>query len=381
MSKFPFCLTLHRFIMMEMQIDEGVFPLAIPHIDTLDKIPAPLLAWYKNAARPLPWREEVSPYRVWISEIMLQQTRVAAVIPYFERFLAALPDAAALAAVPEDTLMKLWQWLGYYTRARNLRRAAEKIVKDYGGEMPTDFAALLALPGIGRYTAAAVSSIAGGAPVPAVDGNVMRIVTRFTCCPDDIGKEKTRREIETALRPLYRAGRTAGALNSAFMELGQTVCLPHGAPHCAACPLAADCLAHAEDCTADFPKKSAKKKRRTERLTVLRLLSGGRLALKKRPETGLLAGLYELPHLAGHQTKNEVRQSLAARGFTIERITRLPAARHVFTHVVWDMTGYEVLLAPPGAERASKDTSLVWADAAALASRYSVPTAFSYYLR
>ena len=198
---------------------------------------APLLSWYRGARRELPWRAEPTPYRVWVSEIMLQQTRIEAVIPYYERFMAELPDVAALAAVPEERLLKLWEGLGYYSRARNLKKAAERVTAEHGGALPADAAALRKLPGIGDYTAGAIASIAFGLPEPAVDGNVLRVVMRLTACGDDVLEQRTRRRVAGELRAVYPSGGEAGLLTEALMELGETLCLPNGEPRCESCPL------------------------------------------------------------------------------------------------------------------------------------------------
>lgn len=241
-------------------------PLILKHADVLPAILPPLLDWYKHHAadRQLPWRENPAPYHVWVSEIMLQQTRASAVIPYYERFLSALPDIAALAHADDEMLMKLWQGLGYYSRARNLKKAAQKVLAEYDGELPQDYKALLALPGIGRYTAGAIGSIAWGRPWPAIDGNVLRVTFRVMACREDILAARTRTALEKALSPLYPAGRDAADLNQAFMDLGASVCLPNGKPHCSRCPLSRLCLAHAEGREQDFPVKTAAKARRIE---------------------------------------------------------------------------------------------------------------------
>lgn len=348
----------------------------------LSPIVEPLLYWYRGRARILPWREQPTPYRVWISEIMLQQTRVVAVLPYFERFLEALPDVGALASVPEDRLMKLWQGLGYYNRARNLKKAASLIMKDHGGSIPLDFATLLTLPGIGRYTAAAISSIAGGAPIPAIDGNVLRVVTRLTLCREDILKDSTKRHIETALQPCYQAGASSAMLNQALMELGATVCVPNGLPHCARCPLIRLCLAYDNDCIMEFPVKHTKKSRRKEQLTVLVLLFENRIALHKRAAKGLLAGLYELPNLPGHLQQEDIVSALAAQGFKIAEIRPHVAARHIFTHVEWDMTSFRITLSSPNCTHSPSTAPgrLLWASRQELLTSYSVPAAFQYFL-
>ena len=357
-------------------------PLQLPHTDILPEIVEPLLTWYRGQStlRCLPWREEVTPYHTWISEIMLQQTRASAVIPYYTRFLEALPDIASLARCDDELLMKLWQGLGYYNRARNLKKAACQIVEDFGGQMPADFAALLALPGIGRYTASAIGSIAFGLPLPAVDGNILRVTMRILQCGEDIALLPVRRAVEDALAPHYPSGEDAGALNQAFMDLGATVCLPHGAPHCAHCPLARLCLAHDAGSEQQLPIKSKKAKRRVEQKTVLCLHQGRALALTKRPDKGLLAGLWELPNLPGHLTQAEVEAWLAAHNLHALTITHLPDARHIFSHVEWQMQGWAVELASPDAMVAEDASPLVWASPEELADTYSIPSAFQYFL-
>ena len=304
----------------------------------LKRLTAPLLAWYDGHRRILPWREEVSPYRTWVSEIMLQQTRVAAVLPYFDRFLAALPDTAALAAVDEEKLLKLWEGLGYYSRARNLRRAAGEILERFGGVFPDSYEALRSLPGIGDYTAGAILSIAFGKAVPAVDGNVLRIVARVTGSDGDIMDAAVRKQFRALVAESMSAERP-GAYNQALMDLGATVCLP-GAPDCGACPAADFCAARRSGRTGELPVRSAKKPRRTEEKTVLLLLRGDRAALRKRPAEGLLAGLWEFPWLSGARTESETAAALAEWGLTVTDWKKRLAARHIFTHLVWHMTVY-----------------------------------------
>ncbi len=355
--------------------------IALPHTEILAEIIEPLLTWYRaqSEERALPWRGTEDPYRVWLSEIMLQQTRATAVVPYYERFLAALPTIEALAAVDEETLMKLWQGLGYYSRARNLKRAAEAIVAEHGGRLPRDHKVLLSLPGIGPYTDAAIASIAFGLPLPAVDGNVLRVVCRVLESSADIADTAVRRAIADALAPHYPEGKDAGDLNQAFMDLGATVCLPNGAPHCPRCPLQRLCLAHASGTEGTLPIKSRAKARRIEERTILRLEQGNAIAIQKRPKKGLLAGLWELPSLPGKKTREEVEAHIKEQGLLPAQITELPTAKHIFSHVEWHMTAYRVQLqekAPAVAEAAP----YTWATPKALATTYSIPSAFSYFL-
>ena len=349
---------------------------------------ATLLAWRKSApdTRDLPWRDEPTPYHVWISEIMLQQTRAAVVRGYYLRFLDALPNVRALAAVDDDALMKLWQGLGYYSRARNLKRAAEVIVEKHDGQLPKDFDALLALPGIGRYTASAIASFAYGEPRPAVDGNFLRVAARVTANPIDIAKDTSKRALEAALASSYPTGRDAGLLNEAFMDLGATVCLPNGAPLCHTCPAMRLCLAHEYGTEQDYPIKTALKARRKERRTVLLLSCGEKIAIRKRPARGLLAGLWEYPNLEGKLSKRAVRVLLESEGFDVRDIALLPPARHIFSHIEWELTGWAVSVAernePPlmaAEEMDGAPAPLLWVRREELADKYSIPTAFGYF--
>ena len=298
-----------------------------------------LLAWYARNARELPWRENTDAYRVWVSEIMLQQTRVEAVKPYFLRFIKALPDIRALADVPEETLLKLWEGLGYYSRARNLQRAAKLIVERHGGVLPSDMRELRALPGIGPYTAGAIASIAYGAAEPAVDGNVLRVLARLSDSEVDIAQPSARLAAEEVLRDMIPAD-NPGAFNQALMELGACVCLPNTAPRCEECPLAALCRAHREGRETELPVRGKKAARRVEEHTVFVLREHTRVAVRKRGDSGLLAGLWELPNLPGHMEQDGLARQLSKWGITpfgaIERYAR----KHIFTHVEWRMRVY-----------------------------------------
>ena len=263
-------------------------------MEPLELLPIPLLQWYRENARVLPWRSDPTPYHVWISEIMLQQTRVAAVLDYYRRFLAELPTVADLAAVEEDRLMKLWQGLGYYNRARNLQKAARQIMEDHGGVFPNTYEAIHALAGIGDYTAGAISSIAFGIPEPAVDGNVLRVTARITGDDGDIMKPDTKARMGAALKRVMPV-EAPGDFNQALMELGATVCLPNGAPLCDQCPTKDFCTARLTERTGELPVKAAKKARRVEERTVFLIFRDGAVALRRRKSRGLLAGLWEYP--------------------------------------------------------------------------------------
>ena len=328
--------------------------------------------WYAASRRILPWRMDPTPYHTWIAEIMLQQTRIEAVIPYYTRFLEELPDVPSLAAVPEDRLLKLWEGLGYYSRARNLKKTAVQLTEKYGGELPASAEELRKLPGIGDYTAGAIASIAFGLPEPAVDGNVLRVAARLLASPDDIAKAPVRRKTAELLRGAYPTGREAGLLTEGIMELGETVCLPNAVPRCEICPLRSICLAHLAGEELSYPVKSAPGKRRIEQKTVFLLLCEGRFALRKRPERGLLAGLWEFPNADGQLTEQEAIRQISDWGLQAEEIAFCGEARHIFTHVEWHMTGYLVHCT----ERAD---SFQWCSPEEIDSLYSLPTAFRFY--
>ena len=301
----------------------------------------PLLIWYRENACDLPWRRDISPYRVWVSEIMLQQTRVEAVKPYFERFMRELPSIEALEKVEEDKLLKLWEGLGYYSRARNLQKAAKQVCEQYGGELPADYEALLSLCGIGSYTAGAIASIAYGIPVPAVDGNVLRVWARLTGDERDVlqpAVQKAAREEIAAVIPAD----SAAEFTQAMIELGATVCVPAGEARCVQCPLQAFCTALELGKTDVLPVRSKAKPRKILPMTVLLLWDGERVVLHKRPDGGLLAGLYEFYQIEGQMHADEVVAHATSMGLEVMEIGEPIAAKHVFSHLEWHMTGYYV---------------------------------------
>ena len=337
--------------------------------ELLAELPGRLVPWFLRAKRDLEWRNYPTPYRVWISEIMLQQTRVEAVKPYYDRFLAELPDVAALAAVDETRLLKLWEGLGYYRRVRNLQAAAKKIMQDHGGVFPDDYNCVRGLPGIGDYTAGAILSIAFGKPFPAVDGNVLRVITRLTASREDIDAPKLRKELTSALAAVYPAGRCSEFTQS-LMELGATVCLPNGAPLCTVCPLADICLASRQGLTDEIPVRKTKAARPVKDFAVVVLRdAAGRYAVRRRPETGLLAGLYEFPNLDGRHDETALKTA-----FRADSVREAGSARHVFTHVEWDMTLYL-------AETTDPPDGFEWVSRAALRSRTAIPSAFKAALK
>lgn len=307
----------------------------------LSQLVQPLLAWYDANARILPWREDTAPYRVWISEIMLQQTRVETVKPYFERFMKKLPTIQALAEVEEEALLKLWEGLGYYNRARNLKKAANVIQEQYGGNFPAVYEEMLKLPGIGSYTAGAISSIAFGMQVPAVDGNVLRVISRVIASEEDIANQSVKKKMEEALRSVMPQTKS-GAFNQALMEIGATVCVPNGQAKCEICPLNQLCLAKKRDMVMDLPKKTLQKPRKIEEKTILVIKAGDKVALRKRENKGLLAGLYEFPNVEGHLTEDEVLNLIRKMSLSPIRIQKLESSKHIFTHREWHMTGFVI---------------------------------------
>jgi A/G-specific adenine glycosylase len=343
-------------------------------METLKEIVNPLLKWYDGHARVLPWREEPTPYRVWVSEIMLQQTRVEAVKPYFERFLRELPSIRDLANAPEDRLMKLWEGLGYYNRVRNMQKAAKELLKEHGGEMPSDYDRIRELPGIGSYTAGAIASIAFGIPRPAVDGNVLRVLSRVQKSYEDIMKQSVRRKMEEQIQAVIPKER-AGDFNQSLIELGAIVCVPNGEPKCGECPLKELCKAHGDNVELELPKKTPPKKRRIEKRTVLVLLSDNKAALKKRPPKGLLAGLYELPNLEGQYDSEKVLEYVKGLGLSPIRIQPLPEAKHIFSHIEWHMAGFAVKIDEPDQE----PEGFFFVEKAQMEETYSIPAAFSAY--
>ncbi len=350
-------------------------------VTALKSIPKPLLTWYDEKRRILPWREEPTPYRVWVSEIMLQQTRVEAVKPYYERFMKTLPDVPALAQAQEEVLLKLWEGLGYYNRVRNLQKAAKVLCETYGGKMPADYDALLSLPGIGSYTAGAIASIAFGIPKPAVDGNVLRVLARVRADDRCISEEKVKLAVSAELEQAMPKNRP-GDFNQAMMEIGALTCTPNGAPHCDACPLQSLCKAHAMGKELDYPIKAAKKARQVEDKTVLILRDEGRIALRKRPAKGLLASMYEFPCLPGKVSSDEVLRFLSENGLKVLRIQPLGEAKHIFTHKEWHMQGY--LIRVDELDRGDRSMSIrdwIYIEPAETRERYPIPSAYEFYAK
>lgn len=335
-------------------------------------LPEHLVPWYKENARSLPWRKDREPYHVWLSEIMLQQTRVEAVKGYYQRFLQTFPTIEALANGDEETLLKLWEGLGYYNRARNLQKAARKILTDYGGQFPTTQEEILALPGIGAYTAGAIGSICFEQPTPAIDGNVLRVVSRITESFVSIDDPNGKRQMTKALSSVYPAGHS-GDFTQSLMELGATVCVPKGQPQCEQCPLADICLAHENGTEQLLPVKKKKAPRREENRTVFVLRCGDALAVRRRTERGVLHGLWELPNVAGTLAEGELGDVLARWGITEGELERQVQRDHIFTHITWHMTCYYF-------QCQEKAEQFTWVTEQERQERFALPTAFRMFL-
>ena len=333
----------------------------------LSRLPEILLPWYRLHRRDLPWRQTREPYRIWVSEIMLQQTRVEAVKGYYTRFLDRLPDVASLAECDDDTLHKLWEGLGYYSRVRNMKKAARVIMDTHRGSFPTAHADVLALPGIGEYTAGAVCSIAYGQPTPAVDGNVLRLWSRLLDDHAPIDLPATKKQVTQALAAVYPE--EAGAFTQALMELGATVCGPNRAPDCTACPCRDFCLGFARGTAGSLPVKAPKKEKRQEDRTVFLLSCSGKYALEKRPARGLLAGLWQFPNISGHFSTGQALAEAERMGLKPRELLREVTRKHIFTHIIWNMKGFYL-------EVADETDGFQWFTKEEINEQAALPTAF-----
>lgn len=336
------------------------------YMEELKNIVEPLLQWYHQNKRDLPWRQTKDPYRIWVSEIMLQQTRVEAVKPYYARFLETLPTVKDLAEAHEETILKLWEGLGYYSRVRNMQKAAIQIMEEHNGIFPADHKKLLSLKGIGPYTAGAVGSIAFGLPVPAVDGNVLRVMSRITADAADISLQATKKDWENRLTEIMPVD-CSGDLNQALMELGATVCLPNGAPKCEVCPVRTTCEAYRRNATQLYPVKAEKKARTLEYLNVFFCVDGDKIAIGKRPKKGLLSSLWELPN---SQRELAIPAALQENGILQAEITPMKNQKHIFTHVEWHMDCYFIKVSE------KVDATLHWVTREEAEASYALPSAF-----
>lgn len=337
-------------------------------IKRLSRLPDALLPWYRLNARRLPWRETTEPYRIWLSEIMLQQTRVEAVKQFYNRFLETLPDVKALANVPEDLLLKLWEGLGYYSRAKNLKKAAAVIIEKFDGKFPVQYEDILSLPGVGEYTAGAVASICFGLPTPAVDGNVLRVTARLLELNQPVNTLSVKKEITTALSNVYPKG-CCGEFTQALMELGATICVPNGRPYCDQCPAGGFCKAYQNGTQCNLPLRTEKKQRKIEKRTVFLLLHDGAVAINRRPDTGVLRGMWEFPNVAGELESQEAAHCLAHWQLTPSQIIKSARRKHIFTHIQWDMVCYCFACT-------STNDMFTWVTREQLQTEIALPTAF-----
>lgn len=338
----------------------------------------PLLEYYDTHRRILPWREEPTAYHVWVSEIMLQQTRVEAVKPYYARFMEAIPDIKSLAEAEEEQLLKLWEGLGYYSRVRNLGKAANVIMEEYSGVMPSDIASLLKLPGIGSYTAGAIASIAYGVAAPAVDGNVLRVMSRIFEDNRDVLSTAVKKDWEALISRTMSQDRP-GDFNQAMMEIGAMVCVPNGAPKCELCPFHQMCQAHLHGTELQYPYKAPKKQRVIEERTVLILRDENKTAIVKRPGKGLLAGMYEFPIMEGHVAEEGVIQFLKEKGLDTLWITPLEDAKHIFSHKEWHMKGFMIRV--DELTRGETPKEWLFVEPRETEESYPIPSAYARYMK
>ena len=335
--------------------------------EILKQIPPALLPWYEENRRDLPWRKDREPYHVWLSEIMLQQTRVEAVRGYYARFLTALPTIEALANCDDDALHKLWEGLGYYSRVRNLKKAAIRIMEDYSGIFPGEYAQIRSLPGIGDYTAGAICSICFDFPTPAVDGNVLRVISRITADPTPIDLPTQKKAVQEALAKVYPP--QAGDFTQALMELGATLCGPNRKPQCGECPCREFCCAANTGTAEQFPVKLPKRGRKTEEMTVFILSCDGLFALQKRPEKGLLADLWQFPNVPGRLEIHEAVAAVEAMGIRVRNVIKTAHRKHIFTHIQWNMQGIYLEAAEPAGD-------FLWLTHSQVQNQAALPTAF-----
>ena len=351
-------------------------PVILPNLN-LGQIARPLVNWYREHKRALPWREDVTAYKVWVSEIMLQQTRVEAVKPFYARFLNTFPDIEALANAQEDVLLKTWEGLGYYNRVRNMQKAAIQVMEEHQGEFPKEYEKIRALTGIGDYTAGAIASFAFGIPKPAVDGNVLRVYSRLIASYEDIMKASVRERAAEELEDWIPV-KEASDFNQGLIELGATICGPNGAPKCEACPLREQCRAYEFGIQMELPVKAKAKERRMEKKTILLFQDGESVAIRKRDSKGLLAGLYEFPNQLGHLSEEEVLAYAKSIGLQPIHIQALAEGKHIFSHVEWHMIAYRIRV--DELEKACKEAFL-FIHPEEIQRQYPIPAAFETYTK
>lgn len=341
-----------------------------------------LLQWYDQNKRKLPWRENPTSYHVWLSEIMLQQTRVETVKSYYERFLKKLPDIHSLAKASEEVYTKLWEGLGYYSRVQNLHKGAVQIMEDFGGTMPSTYQDLLKIAGIGPYTAAAIASIAFGQKIPAIDGNLLRIFARLTAYKESIKTERAKKEASAFFFPKMMSNRP-GDFNQALMDLGSNICTPKTKPNCNACPLRPYCMSQQTGTQLDYPITPPKKERTIEKRFLLRIHDQEHMLIRKRPNKGILAGLYEFPNFSytsEEEAQNQALSFIKSLDFVPIQVSKLPLHRHIFTHKEWIIEGLDIFIETPPSTPQKKE-EYIWANMVDITNFYTIPSAFSPYLK
>lgn len=343
---------------------------ALENGDLMQEIVNPLLIWYRDNKRILPWRIDKNPYHVWISEIMLQQTRIEAVKEYYVRFMNEIPTILDLANIEEDRLLKLWEGLGYYNRARNLKKAAIKIKEEYHGRFPNTYEDIVSLPGIGEYTAGAIGSICFSLKEVAVDGNVLRVYMRVNNCYDNIDNISTRKNVARELKNILPDN--SGDFNEGIMELGETVCLPNGMPKCEICPISKWCQSYKADTMLDLPIRSEKKKPKEEKYTIYLFVYRNLIAIQKR-ESGLLQKLWQFPNEEGNLTLNQVKAKLREKNIVSNKIQKNIESKHIFSHRIWKMQSYLIQVD-------EKIDKYNWVTIEEIKKKYAVATAFQLFI-
>ena len=337
--------------------------------DRLKNIVEPIIAWYQKEEKNLPWKQDKEPYHIWISEIMLQQTRIEAVKKYYIRFIQELPTVQDLAKIEETKLLKLWEGLGYYSRARNLKKAAQIIAEKYQGEVPRTYHELIQLPGVGEYTAGAIASICSNEKVTAVDGNVLRVISRVIGSTENVLLPETKKKITEMVQQILP--KESGDFNEGIMEIGEKICVPNGTPLCDKCPIQKYCYARENNVIDKIPIRIKDVKRKIENKTVFIIITeDGKIAICKRSDKGLLARMYELPNVEEFLTIEEVKEELKNRNLEIIEIKQNKDKKHIFTHIEWKLKSYQIVV-----KKENKD--YIWVSQKELNNEYALPTAFS----
>lgn len=335
----------------------------------MEEIVNPLLEWYYKNKRILPWRVDKDPYHVWISEIMLQQTRIEAVIDYYYRFMKELPTIQDLANCSQDKLLKLWEGLGYYNRARNLQKAAQIIITEYNNTFPSIYQEIISLPGIGEYTASAIASICFSLKEATVDGNVLRVYMRVNNCYNNIDDIKTRKKVRDELIKIMPTD--SGNFNESLMELGETICLPNGIPKCDECPVKDLCKSHQNNTYLELPVKQKKKERLEENYTVFLFCFNNMVAISKRCDKGLLYNMWQFFNIKNKMSFSQVQKYLNEENIPFSGIEKAISYTHIFTHKKWNMHSYFILL-----EDKIEFDDIIWVSLEDLDNIYAIPTAF-----